>query len=580
MKKVIMLLLILMLTVGMMAGCGAPAKTDAASTTPAVSDDQKDATESTVVESDTSIPNPAKERAGSDKTLVVGMSEAKGEFLPTYYSTTYDGYVVGLIFDQLMSNNAEGELVPSLATGYEMSNDNKTYTFKLRDDVKFSDGTPFTANDVAFTFTSISDPKYDGRYNSAVMELEGYDAYHEGDAKSVSGIKVIDDYTISFTFTKAKVDNIFNLQLGILPEKVYGFEKGNVQVMKDKMTNLELVGTGKYKFTKFEPKQFVELDANDNWFGGKVNIPKLIIKFTTIDTYFQELQAGNIDMQIQVPAKSDNKQQLDEMGFADINAYPSNGYGYMGFNLRDPRLADKTVRQALTYGFNREAFVQLYYNGNASVCNTPISQVSWAYTNDVNKYEYNPEKAIKMLEDDGWKLNADGVREKDGKKLSFVWDTYTDSKYVETMIPMLKSDWEKLGVKVEPNLMDFNSLVNKVYTERDFDLYNMAWSMTIDPGDNYSTFHSKFDVPDGNNSVGLRNPEIDKLLEEGSVEFDKAKRVKIYQEFALKMNEELPYMFLTQNTQWDVSNNRVKGLKISPYCDWTYFIENVTLDNN
>lgn len=579
MKKIFLLMLTLVLMVSMMAGCGNTASTNEANSSQTVSDEKKDATDSSVVESDSSISNPAVTRDGSDTTLVVGMSEAKGEFLPTYYSTTYDGYIVSLIFDNLLVNNPAGDLEPSVATGYEMSNENKTYTFTLRDDVKFSDGTPLTAKDVAFTFTSICDPNYDGRYTSSVFELEGYDSYHDGDAKSVSGIKVIDDYTIAFTFTKAKADNIFNLMMGILPEHVYGFEKGNVNVMKEKMTNLELIGSGRYKFNRFEPKQFVELDANENWFGGKVNIPKLIIKFTTPDTMFQELQAGNIDMQLQMPAKSDNKQQIEEIGFLDINAYPGNSYGYMGFNLRDPRLKEQEVRQALTYGFNREAFVQLYYNGNASVCNTPISQVSWAYTNEVNKYEYNPEKAIELLENAGWKLNSDGLREKDGLVLSFTWDTYTDSRYVETMIPMLKSDWEKIGVKVEPNLMDFNSLVNKVYTERDFELYNMAWSLSIDPGSNYSTFHSKFDVPDGNNSIGLRDPEIDELLEKGAVEFDKEKRKKLYQEFALKMNEKLPYMFLTQNTQWDVSNNRVKNLKISPYCDWTYFIQDVKLEN-
>ncbi|MGB3366391.1 MAG: ABC transporter substrate-binding protein [Acidaminobacteraceae bacterium] len=568
MKKLLSLILILVLATGILTACSA--KTEAPTET-------TDAEETPVVVEE--VANPAKDRERSDETLVVGMTEAKGELLPTYYSTTYDGYLVDLMFDPLLTNDEEGNLIPRVAASYELSNENKTYTFKLRDDVRFSDGTPLTAADVAFTFTSISDPTYDGRYNSAVIELEGYEAYNKGDAATVSGINVIDEHTIAFTFVTAKVDNANQFIMDIIPEHIYGFEKGNADFMKQKMNDSVFVGSGRYTFVTFEPKQFVELTANPDWFGGEVKIKNIITKFTTPDNMFQELLAGNTDMQIQVPANNDNEAQLEEMGFMTINAYPANSYGYMGFNLRDPRLSDQRVRQALTYGFNREAFVGLYYNGNASVSNTPISQVSWAYTDEINDYAYDMDKAASLLDEAGWALNADGVREKDGQTLSFVWDTYTDSRYVETMIPMLKADWGKIGVEIEPNLMDFNSLVTKVYTERDFDMYNMAWSLDTDPGSNYSTFHSKFDIVDGNNAVGLRDDAIDVLLEKGAVEFNQEERVKIYQEFAVAMNEKLPYMFLTQNTQWDPSNTRVKNLRISPYANWTYFIEDVELVN-
>lgn len=570
MKKLLSLMLILVLATGMLAGCAA--KTEA----PAETTEAGTEAPEVIVEE---VANPAKDRARSEDTLVVGMTEAKGELLPTYYSTTYDSFLVDLMFDGLLTNDEEGNLVPKVALSYELSNENKTYTFKLRDDVRFSDGTPLTANDVAFTFTSISDPSYDGRYITTVFELEGYEAYNKGDATSVSGINVIDEHTIAFTFISAKVNNATNLTMGIIPEHIYGFEKGNAQFMKEKMNDSVFIGSGRYTFVTLEPKQYAEITANPDWFGGEIKIKNIITKFTTADNQFQEMLAGNTDMQIQVPANNDNKAQIEEMGFMNINDYPANSYGYMGFNLRDPRLSDQRVRQALTYGFNREAFVGLYYNGNASVSNTPISQVSWAYTTDINDYAYDADKANAMLEEAGWVLNADGVREKDGQTLSFVWDTYTESRYVETMIPMLKADWEKIGVEIEPNLMDFNSLVNKVYTERDFDMYNMAWTLTTDPGDNYGTFHSEFDVVDGNNSVGLRDEVIDALLEKGAVEFNQEERTKIYQEYAVAINERLPYMFLTQNTQWDTSNSRVKNLRISPYCNWTYFIEEVELAN-
>jgi peptide/nickel transport system substrate-binding protein len=506
------------------------------------------------------------------------MSEVKGEFLPAYYSTTNDGYIVRIMFDRMFTNDTAGGPVPEIATSWELSNENKTYTFHLRDDVKFWDGTPLTAKDVAFTFTALCDPAYDGRYFSEVEELVGYDAYKNGDADHVAGIEVIDDYTISFTYDVAKAARIWNLEIGIMPEHFYGFEKGGAQSMRDKMNNMEIMGSGRYMFKAYEPKQFTTFTANENWYGGEVKTPNLITKQTSPDTYFQEMQAGTIDVQVRVPAKEENKIQIEEMGFMGINPYMANSYGYIGFNLRDERLADKQVRQALTYGFNREAFIQIYFNGNASLINTPISKVSWAYTDEVNPYNYDMEKAIAMLDEAGWvDTNGDGTRDKNGQELQFVWDTYTDSRYVETMIPMLQADWKKIGVGVEANLMDFSSLVEKVYTERDFDLYNMAWSLTTDPGSNYSTFHSNFDVTDGNNSVGLRNEKIDELLIKGDVEFDQEARKAIYKEFALAMNEELPYMFLSQGQDWDAVNARIQGYHVTPYENWAFHVEDIEI---
>jgi peptide/nickel transport system substrate-binding protein len=584
-KKYLSLALSLMLVTGLFAGCGGSTEAKSSET-----DGLKEVVELTVPEGlssytkikfgDVSLQNPAASRDGSENTLVVGMTEIKGYILPPYNSTTYDTQVVKLVFDTLIGHDEEGDIDYKLADSFEYSNDNKTISFKLKEGVKFADGMPLTAEDVEFSFTALADPEYKDRFYSYVDKLVGYKEYKEGDATSIEGIKVINDYEMSFTFTDARADNIWNFDQGIMPKHIYGFEKGKAQEMKDKMNDTNIQGSGRYIVKEFVPKQYITFEANQNWYGGNVNVQNLIIKFTTPDTQFQELQAGNTDIQTHVAAKADNAAQIDDIGIVTTNVYPGNSYGYMGMNMRDERLSDVRVRQALTYGFNREAFINLYYTGNATVSNTPISQVSWAYSDKVNKYKYDADKAIELLEEAGWVMNDDGIREKDGKKLRFVWDTYTDSKYVETMIPMLKADWEKIGVKVEPNLMDFNSLVEKVYTKQDFELYNMAWTLDVDPGTNYTTFHSSAAVLDGNNSVGLEDEKIDQLLIAGALEFDQEKRAQIYQEFAVEINELLPYIFISQTDEWDLSNVRVRNLRVSPYCDWTYHIEEVELVNN
>jgi peptide/nickel transport system substrate-binding protein len=511
--------------------------------------------------------NPAAKRDGASDTLIIGTSEAKGEFLPGYSSSTYDGYVVDLVFEGLIGNDKEGNPVPHLAEKWEVSDDHLTYTFYLRKDVKFTDGTPLTAKDVEFTYTFLSDPKYDGPRSSYASELVGYEEYRDGDAETVAGIKVIDDHTISFTNKEALATNIWNFGMGIIPKHIYEFEKGDTAKIKAKM--LEPIGSGPYKMTKFEQKQYVEFAANEDYFLGAPKVPNIILKFTTAETMMSELEAGTIDVHLKVPPRNENKEIIDGAGFLNIVEFPDNGYGYMGWNLRDPRLADKNVRQALMYGFNRQQFADVYYQGYATTCNVPISTVSWAYTEDINKYEYNLEKAIELLEAAGWKPGADGIREKDGKRLDFVWDTYTESKYVEALIPMLKADWEKIGVKVEANLMDFNALSEKVFDKREFDMYNMAWQLDVDP-DAYELFHSSADVPGGFNSIGFRNEKNDELIVKGRQEFDEAKRAEIYKEWAKLMNDELPYMYLTSNLNWDVTNSRVKNFNTSPFEKFTH----------
>merc|ERR1711916_374683 len=126
-------------------------------------------------------PNPALKRDGAEDTLVIGTSEAKGIFNPIYYSSSYDGYVVDMIFKGLIERDIDGQWQPALAESWKISDDGLTYSFKLKEGVVFSDGSPVTANDVAFTFKAIADPSYDGRYQSVVQDMVGFDQYFGGD---------------------------------------------------------------------------------------------------------------------------------------------------------------------------------------------------------------------------------------------------------------------------------------------------------------------------------------------------------------------------------------------------------------
>lgn len=519
------------------------------------------------------IPDAAKNRTD---TLIVGTTDPKGEFVPIYSSTLYDSWVNKLVFDGLISNNEKGEAVPNVAESYEVSEDGKTYTFKLNKGIKFTNGQELTAKDVAFTFTSICDPGYDGLRMDAVSNLVGYEEYNKGDAKSVEGIKVIDDYTISFTNKNVDAAGIWNFEYGIMPESVYKFEKGNFQAVKDKL--LEPVGSGAYKFVHFKPGQEVKFEKNPDYWKGEPKIPYIVMKVTNAQTLLQELIAGTVDID-RVGAKPENIDPLKQAGFLNLDLYMQNGYGYIGLNYGSDKVKDPKVRQALLYGLNREGFMQSYYQGYGQVYNSHILPTSWAYNPDVPKYEYNPEKAKELLDEAGWKdTNGNGVRDKDGVELELQWLTYTGSKYVDALIPIVQQSWEQIGVKVTPELMEFGTMMDKV-NNREYDIFNGAWNLSIDP-DPSGIFAISQDVPGGFNNIGWRNEEADKLLKEGKGTTNQEERKKAYAEWQLKFSEDVPYILLGNAQEMFASNARVKGYNPSTYIDWTHDVYKLELDNN
>ena len=513
------------------------------------------------------LPATAKNRKD---TVIVGITAPNGKFNPIYTDSTYDGYVCSLLFDGLVSNDKEGNAVPSVAEKWEISSDNKTYTFHIKKGVKFSNGDELTAKDVAFTYTTLADPGYDGPRMDAVEKLVGYNEYKKGSATSVSGIKVIDDYTISFTESEIKAPALLNdFGYGIMDQKYYNFKKGNA-AKKLKSLFLKPIGSGCYTLKGYKAGQEVDFTANPDYFKGAPKIKNVIMKVTNATTNLQELKSGGTDMDM-IGAKPENINMLKEAGFLNLELYPDNGYGYIGMNLRNDMFKDKKVRQALMYGLNRKGFVDSYYKGYADVCNSPMSQVSWAYTEDIEKYEYNPDKANKLLDEAGWKKGSDGWRYKDGKKFEIHWLTYTGSKYVDNLVPIVKENWKQLGINVIPELMEFATLSEKVFDKQQFEMYNMAWSNSIDP-DPSGIFSFSQDTPGGFNSVGWHNQDAENLLKQGLAVTDESKRKEIYQKWVKIANDDLPYLFLSANKDMWVVSSRIKGIEVSPYMDWTYFI--------
>lgn len=524
-------------------------------------------------------------------TVTVGVKEMSGLFNPAYYSSAYDGVVVDLVFDKLMSVDVDGNYQPSASDGkWKVSEDGKDITFKLKKDMKFSDGEKVTTKDIVFTYRFLSDPSYTGRYGSVAQDLVGYEEYFGGDTKEFKGVTAEDDNTVTFHFKEGFRTNIANCNMPIMPEHYYGanWKPGDTSSI-EAITNAP-IGSGPYTLKNFMEGELAALTRNKEYYGEGYKIENIICKFVDETTDIVELTAGEIDVLPEViePEKVNQAKATDNLTYND---YDRSGYGYIKFNCENGPTADKTVRQALYYGFNVQEFVDSYYKDEetgevlASVQYHPFSQVSWAIDDallkEMTEYKFDLKKAGELLDQAGWKLNKDGKREKDGQLMELKIAAMPDHNILATLIPMWQRDWgEGLGVTLNIAYLEFNTMLDYVQFNSDenvdkWSLFFLATSIDVpDPDSLYSEFHSKYIGSGKDNSARYNNPEVDKLFDEAKTIIDVEKAKPYYKKIAKILNEDAPMVPVYANTYFDIYNKKIKGLETSPFCKWQLAIRN------
>lgn len=250
-------------------------------------------------------------------------------------------------------------------------------------------------------------------------------------------------------------------------------------------------------------------------------------------------------------------------------------------------LADLRVRQALMYGLDRVGFIEAEYGHPdlASLGLAPLSPASWAFPDGdgINTYPYDLEKAGGLLDDAGWMLNDDGLREKDGQLLELSWLVYTESTWTQTLSGMAFDSWGQLGVTLDIELMDFNTVAARTMDapidEKDFDIYTMAFGLSVDPDPSGALFDADAYTAGGFNATGFRDERSQELIALGKAEFDQDKRAVIYKEWALLQNELIPTVIVNYRNEFWAINERVEDFTIDTYVRWPYQIETVKLNS-
>lgn len=508
-------------------------------------------------------------------TIVYGISTSpSGVFNPLLADSKYDDAVDSVVYSSLLKLDKNQNVEPDLAESYKVSDDNLKITFKLKKDLKWSDGQKLTAKDVEFTLKSLAHKDYQGANYNFVKSIVGAEDYNAGKSKEIQGIKVVDESTIELTFVKAYSPALINIgTTGIIPEHIWkDVEPAKWKTATDKLK--KPVGSGPFKLESFTEGSEVKFIKNDNYYAGKPKTEKLVYKVVNDDTVGAELKNGGVDIADVSNLKDADRKELEKNKFV-MKKYANNLFQYMGTNLRNKTLQDKNIREAFIYTLDRKSMVDKLLEGNGTVVNTPMLSSSWAYpkAEKLEKYDFNVQKAKELLEKSGYKdTNNDGYVDKDGKNLEFTLDVPTGNKLREQTAQIIQENLKQAGVKINLNTMEFKALMQKVVANHDFELYMMGNNLPADPDlTSYWSSQAVSDVKgkEGWNISGLKSAEVDKFLEDGISSFDIEKRKAAYEKFGMYMNRELPWIYLYEQNIVKAFNPKLKGFEPSTLRDFS-----------
>ncbi len=464
-------------------------------------------------------------------------------------SASFD--IIDLVFNGLLKYNKDIKLIGDLAESWNVSPDNLTITFHLRQNVKWHDGFPFTSEDVVFTYHKLIDPDVKTPFAS--------------NFQLVSSVTAPDPNTVVVKYKEAFAPALESWGMGILPKHVFG--QMSAEEFNKSDFNRFPIGTGPYKFKEWHSGQNIVLEANPDYFEGRPFIDKYVYQIIPDQSVqLLSLKTHNVDMMSLRPDQYSKDMTTPEFEKEFNNfRYPSFSYTYLAYNLKNPLFKDsRWTRQALSYAINRQEIIDGVLQSMGTICTGPFPNRSWAYNPNVKPYEYDPERARKMLAGIGWKdTNGDGYLEKGGRKFEFTILTNQGNKERELSATIIQEQLKKIGVKVNVRILEWSTLIHQYVDKKDFDSVLMGWNMTPDP-DCFDIWNSEKTKEGEYNFISYKNPQVDILLALGRKTFDMEERKKIYFKVHALIAEDQPYAFLYVRDSLVALDKRFRGVKVEP----------------
>jgi peptide/nickel transport system substrate-binding protein len=505
------------------------------------------------------LPAAGQETPVRGGQIVMALETDPGTLNPVLFrgGTEYD--LDWALYDSLVELGPDLRPRPLLAKAWTVSPDGLTYTFQLKETVKWHDGQPFTAEDVAFTFYAHLNPKVNSTLRSALGALQGFEELthkdRPADPKSLRKppIEVVDPLTVRFNLrfpNAAFLTTLVNPQAGIAPRHLLDGKDINTAPL-----NQRPVGTGPFKFVEWQRSDRLVVEAFDQYHQGRPYLDRVIFRIIPeMAVRVSQLQSRQIDFvrspaSDAIPALQKNP-RLQTLFGDDVN------WRGLAFNLKNPVLQDRRVRQAVCYAIDRATITQTLGRGYQTVATGPIPPQSWAYNPEVNRYPYDPARAAALLKEAGWTPGSDGVLAKGTARLSFGTDVEIYENLPDIVVA-IQGQLKQVGVEVRPQPYDFNAWLDRL-RKGQYDLSFTAWAGSPDPDNvSYTTFQST----GTRNLNGYSNPAVDDLLEKARRAQTVAERKRFYGEFQRTLADEAPYCFLYHQQRWYAFGKEYRGFE-------------------
>ncbi|OCR97231.1 peptide ABC transporter substrate-binding protein [Campylobacter fetus subsp. testudinum] len=468
-------------------------------------------------------------------TIVVGIENETARINPLFdedHDTALD-----LVFSGLTKFTPDMKIEPDLAKSWKVSDDGIVWTFYLRDDALWHDGEKFSAEDVKFTIEQALNDKLNAPARASFEEVQS--------------VEVINKYELKITLKSPFPPLLDALSIEVLPKHILDGKDIN----SDKF-NQNPIGTGPFKFKKWQKGSYISFEANSDFYRGKPKADKVILKIVpdyNIRTY--EIKSGDLDVAL---IESNLVKELENDKNIKIIKLNSADYRALMFNFDNEILKSLAVRQAINYAIDRELIATKILHGYGFSANNPI-QESWANDKNAKTYEYNIKKAKEILANDGWELK-NKVLQKNGKSLEFDIYAFNSDPLRVTLANIIQSELSKIGIKARAIAKNHGAFeIDKV------DSFIIGWGSPLDPDvQTYRVFSSKMDASKNENGWNY-NHYSDKTVDETLLKArttDKTEERKLwYSKFINALHENPPFAFLVYLQYPLAYSDKINGIK-------------------
>jgi len=489
--------------------------------------------------------------ASAQTVLRAGLDVDAGTMDPRLARDTSAARMQELVFSGLVQLDPNLVPQPDLALSWEFTSPT-TLVFQLRQGVTFHDGSAFDSEDVVYTFTT--------------LVREDFGAPRRSLYTPIASVNALSPYEVEFVLSQPYAPLLQYLDMGIVPSDVaerLGADFG-----------AQPVGTGPFRLAEWNRGDTIRLAAFDDYYAGRPSLDEIVISVIPDNNVrLIALESGDLDL-IHSPVPPQDLERLKSDPNLVVTTTTALGYTYLNLNLRNPILQDVRVRKALAHLSDRQTISEVIFYGMDTPGESFLLPGTYYYTSDVVTYDYDPERAVELLNEAGWTdTNGDGILDKDGQPLSIELTTNVDPNR-QQILEFLQGEWAQVGIDASVRVYEWPSFIGDVIAGN-YDIGLIGWLLLTDPD---RATYLQFLTDGGSNYGKYSNPRADELLEAGRAETDPAARKEIYTELAQLVTDEAPYVFLLYQGYVVMHTPALEGFVVNPSGSWKSLVS-ATLGN-